>query len=123
MATYSRPGVFIQEVELPQAIELAEGGTAIGAFVGSLQKGPTSAPVLVNSWSEFTKTFGSLEDAYPTTWAAYNFFANGGRQLYVKRITGSGASAAVIKVPHSLATRATVSKIRDGATDLTPSRQ
>ena len=96
MATYSRPGVFIQEVELPQAIELAEGGTAIGAFVGSLQKGPTSAPVLVNSWSEFTKTFGSLEDAYPTTWAAYNFFANGGRQLYVKRITGSGATAATV---------------------------
>ena len=31
MATYSRPGVFIQEVELPQAIELAEGGAAIGA--------------------------------------------------------------------------------------------
>lgn len=96
MATYSRPGVFIQEVELPQAIELAEGGAAIGAFVGSLQKGPTSAPVLVNSWSEFTKTFGSLNDAYPTTWAAYNFFSNGGRQLYVKRITGAGASASSV---------------------------
>lgn len=96
MATYSRPGVFIQEVELPQAIELGEGGSAIGAFVGALNQGPTSAPVLVSSWSEFTKTFGSLNDAYPTTWAAYNFFANGGRQLYVKRITGSGAAAATV---------------------------
>ena len=39
------------------------------------------------------------------------------------RSVGSGVSAAVIKVPISAATRATVSKIRDGATGLTPSRQ
>lgn len=94
MATYSRPGVYIQEIELPQTVALANDGTAIGAFVGPLAKGPTTAPVLLTSWTQFTKTFGSLEDAYPTTWAAYNFFANGGRQLYVKRITGSGALAA-----------------------------
>jgi len=39
MATYSRPGVFIQEVELPQAVTLADSGNAIGAFVGPLEKG------------------------------------------------------------------------------------
>ena len=75
MATFSRPGVFIQEVELPQTIELAESGNAIGAFVGALAKGPTNVPVLLSSWTQFVKTFGNLEDAYPTTWAAYNFFA------------------------------------------------
>lgn len=96
MATYSRPGVFIQEVDLPQTVVLADNGSSIGALVGALAKGPTAAPVLLNSWSDFTKTFGSLEDAYPTTWAAYNFFANGGRQLYVKRALGSGSSAASI---------------------------
>jgi hypothetical protein len=85
MATYSRPGVYIQEVELPQTIALANNGTAIGAFVGPLAKGPVSGPVLVTSWTQFTKTFGNLEDAYPVTWAAYNFFANGGQQLYIKR--------------------------------------
>lgn len=93
MTTYSRPGVFIQEVELPQTIALANNGTAIGAFVGSLSQGPTTVPVLVSSWSEFTKVFGSLNDAYPTTWAAYNFFANGGRQLYVKRVVNGAVSA------------------------------
>lgn len=97
MPTYSRPGVFIQEVELPQTIDLANDTNAIGAFVGSLAKGTTAAPVLVRSWSQFVKLFGSLEDAYPTTWAAYNFFANGGRDLYVKRVVGSGyATASVI---------------------------
>lgn len=97
--TFSRPGVFIQEVELPQSIALANNGTAIGAFIGSLEKGPTTVPVLLNSWTEFTKTFGALSDAYPTTWAAYNFFANGGRQLYVKRVVNSGVAATTSNLP------------------------
>lgn len=96
MATYSRPGIYIQEVELPQVITLADNGTAVGAFVGAFAKGPTSVPVLLSSWSEFTKTFGSLDDAYPTTWAAYNFFANGGRQLYVKRLLGDDSAVAEV---------------------------
>lgn len=104
MATYSRPGVFIQEVELPQEVALADVGTAAGAIVGALAKGPSATPVLVTSWTQFTKTFGSLEDAYPTTWGAYNFFANGGRQLYVKRVVGSSsAQASVVLVDRSQA--------------------
>lgn len=96
MATYSRPGVFISEVELPQEVQLADVGTAAGALVGALAKGPAVNPVLVNSWTQFSKTFGVLQDAYPTTWAAYNFFANGGRQLYVRRIVGSGAASSSV---------------------------
>ena len=118
MATYSRPGVFIQEVELPQEVALADVGTAAGALVGALSRGPVSEPVLLNSWTQFVKTFGSLEDAYPTTWAAYNFFSNGGRQLYVKRIVGSSAAAAsVILVDRSQAAlnTLTVSAANPGA--------
>ena len=101
MATNSRPGVFIQEVELSQAIALADNGSASGAFLGAFAKGSTAVPVLLNSWSQFTKTFGGLDDAYPTTWAAYNFFANGGRQLYVKRIVGAGALASTLTLQDS----------------------
>lgn len=96
MPTYSRPGVFIQEVPLPQSVALGDVGTAIGAFVGAVEKGPATNPVLLDSWSTFTKTFGSLNDTYPLSWAAYNFFANGGRQLYVKRVLGSGAASASV---------------------------
>jgi hypothetical protein len=38
MATNSRPGVFIQEVELSQAIALADNGSASGAFLGAFAK-------------------------------------------------------------------------------------
>ena len=96
MATYSRPGVYIQEVALPQAVQLADVSQAVGAMAGWLNKGATAAPVLVSSWSEFVKNFGGLNDSYPTTWAAYNFFANGGRQLYVQRVPGAGAASASI---------------------------
>lgn len=96
MATYSRPGVFINEVALPQAVTPANDGTARGAFLGAFAQGPTAAPVLVNSWYEFTKTFGNVSDTYPATWGVYSFFANGGRQVYVKRVVGSGALPATV---------------------------
>jgi phage tail sheath protein FI len=92
MATYARPGVYIQEVALPQLVEPANTANAVGAFAGALPKGPTTAPVLVSTWTDFVRAFGGLNDSYPTTWAAYNYFANGGRNLYVKRVIGTGSA-------------------------------
>jgi phage tail sheath protein FI len=104
MATYSRPGVFINEVALPQSIESANNGTSRGAFVGRFAKGPTTSPVLVTSWYEFGKTFGGLSDSFPATWALYTFFANGGRQVYVKRVVGASAAAASVTLADRAAT-------------------
>ena len=104
MATYSRPGVFINEVPLPQSVALANNGVARGAFLGAFAKGPTTDPVLIESWYDFGKTFGSISDAYPATWALYSFFANGGRGAYVKRVTGSGATAASVTLRDRAAT-------------------
>jgi phage tail sheath protein FI len=92
MANFARPGVYIQEVALQQAVQPANTANAVGAFVGALPKGTTTAPVLVSTWTDFVKAFGGLNDSYPTTWAAYNFFANGGRGLYVKRVIGTGSA-------------------------------
>ena len=97
MANFARPGVYIQEVALQQAVQPANTANAVGAFVGALPKGLTTAPVLVSTWTDFVKAFGGLNDSYPTTWAAYNFFANGGRNLYVKRVIGaSSATGSVV---------------------------
>lgn len=93
MTTFGRPGVFIQEQALAQSVDIAQGSDALGAIVGKLPQGPTE-PVLVSSWSEFVKIFGSLSASFPTTFAAYQFFANGGRSAYVLRVAGAGAAAA-----------------------------
>ena len=97
MTTYNtgRPGVFIQEVALPQVVTLPDTGTAVGALVGVLGQGPTDVPVLLQSWTDFVTKFGPLDDAYPTTWAAFNFFANGGRTLYIKRLAGTSSAASI----------------------------
>lgn len=95
MASNSRPGVFIQETALPQAVDIAQGSEAVGAFVGTLPQGPTT-PVLVSSWSEFVNLFGGINASFPTTLAAYQFFANGGHSTYVVRVVGAGALAASV---------------------------
>lgn len=102
--TFSRPGVYLQEVAVPQIITLADNGSAIGAFVGAASRGSTSVPTLLNSWTDFVKTYGGLDDAFPLTWAAYSFFANGGRQLYVQRLVGAGAVKATLTLQDAAAT-------------------
>lgn len=104
MASYSRPGVFINEVALPQSIESANNGSSRGAFVGQFAKGPTVDPTLITSWYEFGKTFGNLSDLFPACWALYAFFANGGREVYVKRVVGAGAATASVTLLDRAAT-------------------
>jgi phage tail sheath protein FI len=107
MATFARPGVYIQEVALQQAIQPANNANAVGAFVGALPKGNTTAPVPVSTWTDFVKAFGGLNDSYPTTWAAYNFFANGGRDLYVKRVVGTGSAVGSVIINDGTGTSTT----------------
>ena len=108
MATFSRPGVYVQEVSLPQQIALPDTSASVGAMAGALYKGNTTTPQLVASWGDFVKTFGGLNDSYPVTWAAYNFFANGGGALYVRRIVGSAAAAGSISFLNQAASTTTL---------------
>lgn len=100
MATYSRPGVYVQENILQQSTAVNDRSDAIAAFIGSLPIGPDQ-PTLVRSWAQFVKTFGGLNYSYPTTVAVNSFFANGGRDTYIQRVSGSGAGTAQVVIPNS----------------------
>lgn len=100
MTTFGRPGVYVQENIVQQSIIAENRSDAIASLVGVLPRG-AEEPVLVSSWSEFTKTFGNLDYTYPTTVAAYLFFSNGGRDMYVRRVTGTGAAAAGVTLADS----------------------
>jgi phage tail sheath protein FI len=108
MATFSRPGVYVQEVSLPQQVGLPDTSASVGAMAGALSKGDATDPQLLQSWGDFVKTFGGLNDTYPLTWAAYNFFANGGGSLYVRRITGAGALPGTITFINQAASTTTL---------------
>jgi len=88
MATYNRPGVYLEEVSSSFPVTSAPTAT-IATFTGALVRGPLSA-TLVTSWNQFTSTFGDITANSADTdlaVAVYLFFANGGSQCYIQRTT------------------------------------
>src|SRR6516162_8697801 len=90
MPQYFTPGVYVEEIERgPRPIEGVATSTA--AFLGETERGPT-LPRLVGSYNEYNRWFGGVFDATKfMPYAAFGFFDNGGRQLYVCRIVHRAA--------------------------------
>ncbi len=114
MATYSWPGVYVEEV--PSAIKPIAGvGTSTAAFVGESADitgawDPTNkagmpvnaadqayaqaavlTPKSVNSWTEFTQAFGDIQQANQyLAQAVFGFFNNGGTRCWVARVGNAG---------------------------------
>jgi len=95
MPQYLHPGVYVQEV--PSAVRPIEGvSTSTAAFIGVADKGPVpgtilptgrpAQPVLVTSFTEYTRRFGGFRQDSFLTYAAQAFFQNGGSSLYVVRV-------------------------------------
>ena len=94
---YSRPGVYISERLLPAPLPGGVTADAAGAVVAPFAQGP-EAVTLVSSWYEFTKNFGGYNASYPATFQVGSFFANGGRELYVKRLLADDADSATVNL-------------------------
>ena len=92
MPTYKRPGAYITESLLTQTVLPQYQNQAIGCIVGPLSKGPV-VPTLVQTWSEFQRIFGTYTTTDYMGFAAYLYFANGGRPLYVVRVPGTSGTA------------------------------
>jgi phage tail sheath protein FI len=95
--SYQTPGVYIREVPAQTQVTSAPT-TTTAVFLGTALRGP-STPTLITSWSNYTTTFGSLSNDFELGYAVYNYFANGGRNAYISRVTNpttgvSPASAA-----------------------------
>src|SRR5215470_5923083 len=101
MPQYLHPGVYVQEV--PSAVKPIEGvSSSTAAFIGFADKGPVpgtrlpsgrpAQPVLVTSFTEYTRTFGSFRTDSYLTYAVQSFFQNGGSSLYVIRVIPTPSS-------------------------------
>lgn len=95
MPEYLAPGVFIEEIERgPRPIEGVATSTA--AFLGEAERGPTM-PLLVTSFNEYRRNFGSVFGADKfLPYAVSGFFENGGRRAYICRLTPDDAATATI---------------------------
>lgn len=112
---YSRPGVYISETLLPTPITAVGVSNAAGAVVAPFAQGP-EAVTRVTSWYDFSTRFGGYNAAYPATFGVAQFFANGGRELFVKRVLHSDAATATVDILTSAdATVATITAKNAGA--------
>ena len=89
MPEYLHPGVYVEEIERgPRPIEGVP--TSTSAFLGETERG-TLRPTLVTSYKDYQRWFGGVfADGCYMPHAAAGFFENGGKRLYVSRITGPG---------------------------------
>ncbi|HEU4349798.1 MAG TPA: phage tail sheath C-terminal domain-containing protein [Actinoplanes sp.] len=113
MPEYLAPGVYVEEV--PSAVKPIAGvGTSTAGFVGvaaditgawdpdqrsgmpvdladePYQQAPASKARPVNSWTEFTRAFGDIQEANQyLAHAVYGFFNNGGTRCWVTRIAST----------------------------------
>jgi len=98
MPTYTRPGVYVTEMALPNTTTNGVGNS-VGVFVGEHFWGPLT-PVYCSSWNVFVRHFGGFPP-FPANlgnpylgYSVYEFFANGGSGCWVLRVVGSnGANA------------------------------
>jgi uncharacterized protein len=112
--TYGRPGVYVNETLIPAPIAAAGSADAAGAAIGAFPQGPATV-TLITSWFDFVQTYGGYNSSYPATFGVNQFFANGGSELYVRRILGSGAAVASVTIPKSGGNLGTASSINKGA--------
>jgi Bacteriophage tail sheath protein len=84
-AALTYPGVYIEEI--PSGVRTITGvATSITAFIGRARRGPTNEPVMVNSFGDFERAFGGLQEEYLMSYAVRDFFLNGGSQGLIVRL-------------------------------------
>ena len=97
MPEYLAPGVYIEEIAGPRAIEGVSTSTT--GMVGQTERGPTR-PRLVTSWLEYQRWYGGYIDVAQSylPYAVKGFFDNSGQRLFVARVHGPEAVAASAEV-------------------------
>lgn len=101
----SYPGVYIQEVSSGVAT-ITGVATSIGAFVDCFSAGPLNDATEILSFADFESQFGGLDAISEASYGIQQFFANGGTQAYVVRVTsataGKGATTAGIALENQV---------------------
>ncbi|MBS1789179.1 MAG: phage tail sheath family protein [Acidobacteria bacterium] len=107
MPEYLSPGVYVEEIAGPRAIEGV--GTSTSGFVGQTERGPT-APQLVTSWLDYQRWYGGYIDSAISylPFAVKGFFDNGGARAFIARVhrtRADGADDAEFSLPTAVGTQ------------------
>lgn len=90
-------GITVRELSATDR-PVATAGETTAAFVGRALRGPVNTAVLLRSLADFRRRFGGVWHRSSLGPAVEQFFAHGGRQLYVVRVANN-ARGAMICIP------------------------
>jgi hypothetical protein len=92
-------GITVTEIA-PMDAPIDVSAETTAAFVGRALRGPLDAPVLISSFAHFRRRFGGCWHGSSLGPAVEQFFAHGGRQVWVVRVANN-ARGAMICLPAS----------------------
>lgn len=103
MATFTYPGVYIQELSSGQHT-ITGVSTSTAVFIGWAAMGPVDEAVLIQSWSDFQTRFGGLDARSLLGYSVSQFFTNGGSECYVIRLVWDGTITGGLNNPVACST-------------------
>jgi hypothetical protein len=95
MRVFETPGVYFERADA-NAGGVAALRTDVSGFVGIAERGPLGLAVPVESVGQFTAWFGAPIESGYLAYSARAFFENGGRRMWVVRVTSEIASSGKI---------------------------
>ncbi|HEX6559109.1 MAG TPA: phage tail sheath C-terminal domain-containing protein, partial [Longimicrobiales bacterium] len=94
---------FIEEQPLPAAI--AAVPTSIAAFIGRTERGPSDQAVRCLCYDDFLDAFGGGHPLSALARSVRHFFANGGRECYIVRISRADEKATALTAEDFIGTQ------------------
>ena len=84
-AALTYPGVYVEEI--PSGVRTITGvATSITALIGRAKRGAVSSATVINSFADYEREFGGLWLDSSMSFAARDFFANGGQKGVIVRL-------------------------------------
>ena len=94
MSDSSDFGITVTEIP-PMDQPIAAPAETTAAFVGRALRGPLDTPILVQSFAEFRRRFGGFWPGSSLGSAVEQFFAHGGKRVYVIRVANNARGAMI----------------------------
>ncbi len=89
----THPGVYVEEI--PSGVRPIAGvSTSNTAFVDFFAQGPMNEAVRVDSFEEFARIYGGLDQRSEASYGLLQFFTNGGGVAFIVRVAGGAPAPA-----------------------------
>ena len=99
--TPTYPGVYIEE--LPSGVRTITGvPTSVAAFVGTAPRGPVDDAIVITSFADYERQFGTLSADSLMSYSVFQFYQNGGSMAVIVRLKGKDAAPATLDLGKSV---------------------